>query len=344
MDTIARSVRLKRLCGRYAPKFAVCFLAVGLCTLVFAPPAHAAEWWDIVGNIGEALANWIADMAESMFNFYSECVNVFGRETFISGSFQSLFGSGWDGQSQSVWDLINAVHSTLIVPLGESILALVMLVQVVKISGRIDSTATLPAVKEIVFLAVIYVLLHWLITDSVDIMTAIFDEFNKITNAILDTQSSTVGNITIPDGSVNIGQAVLLVFIGFLLATAGIISSVIAWVMSAARAIQLYIYAAFSPIPLSLLGFEETRSMGVNFLKNFAAVCLAGVIMAFLFTIFPLVCSGTVESLGGLLNFSDNNNTPIINIMPLAAALGLPILFILGITKSGSWARDLLGG
>lgn len=322
----------RRKVFHYAPKFALCFFVVGLCSLLAAPPAYA----DIGEMILDGIAGFFRSGAEWFFNAFADGIASFGQMAFISGSFTELFGSNW-GTGQTVWGVINAVHSTLIVPLGESILALVMLVQVVKISGRIDATATLPAVKEIVFLAVVYVLLHWLITDSVDIMTAIFDEFNKITNGILDAQAADVGAITLPE-DLDIGAAFGMCIIGLLMWLVSIVAAVIAWCVSAARAIQLYIYAAFSPIPLSLLGFEETRSMGVNFLKNFCAICLAGALLAFLFTIYPLVCSGTVSSLGSI---QDGQDLILNTIVP---GLGLPILFILGVTKSGGWARDLLGG
>ena len=81
--------------------------------------------------------------------------------------------------------MVRTLHQTLLIPLAESILALIMLVQLVKISQRIDSTSTLPAVKDIVFLAVFYVIFHWLIVNSLDIVTAIYNIFNHITASIL---------------------------------------------------------------------------------------------------------------------------------------------------------------
>ena len=117
----------------------------------------------------------------------------------------------------------------------------------------------------------------------------------------------------------------------------GFVSVVIAWVMAAARAIQIYILAAFSPIPISLLGFEQTRSMGINFLKNFAAACLAGTIMAFLLTIMPKLCATYIH-------VGDIVIDGTVSILPFIAPFGLPILLIIGVVKSGAWARDLFGG
>jgi hypothetical protein len=47
---------------------------------------------------------------------------------------------------------------------------------------------------------------------------------------------------------------------------------------------QLYFTATMSPIPLTLLGIEETRRMGVGFLKNFASLVLGHAALSFTLT------------------------------------------------------------
>jgi hypothetical protein len=81
--------------------------------------------------------------------------------------------------------------------------------------------------------------------------------------------------------------------------------------------------------------------MGVGYLKNFAAVCLAGVIILVLLVSFPIV-------LGGLNAVSAGTGTPIDSVVGgLSYALqymAMCILLILSLVKSGSWARDIMGG
>ena len=78
---------------------------------------------------------------------------------------------------------------------------------------------------------------------------------------------------------------------------------VIALVVCWARALQLYIMAAFAPIPLAFLGMDATRQIGVGYLKSFGAVCIAGVIILVLLISFPLV-------LGGLTGANPGTGTP----------------------------------
>lgn len=204
---ISRSERLRRV----APKLLICLLLLLMLSVIFATPAHAG----VLEDLGEILKDpgaWLVDKflrdpAESLLNAYANTMSAFGTENFLTGSFKSLFGDG-EG-TDAVWQTINAVHKTLIVPLAGSILALVMLVQVVKISQRIDSTATFPAVKEIVFLAVLYVIIRFLILNSIDICAAVFDLFNEITKTIFDSADPDLSPITIPDG-VGIGNMFII--------------------------------------------------------------------------------------------------------------------------------------
>lgn len=119
-----------------------------------------------------------------------------------------------------------------------------------------------------------------------------------------------------------------------------IVAYVVALVVSWARAIQIYIMAAFSPIPLALTSLDETRQMGVGYLKNFTAVCLAGVIILVLLVSFPIVLGGlnaasagvpVVDSIVGGLSYA-------------LQYLAMCVLLILSLVKSGSWARDIMGG
>ena len=92
--------------------------------------------------------------------------------------------------------------------------------------------------------------------------------------------------------------------------------------------------------PLALGSLDEPRQMGVGYLKNFAAVCLAGVIILVLLVSFPIVLGGlnaasagapVVDSIVGGLSYA-------------LQYLAMCVLLILSLVKSGSWARDVLGG
>lgn len=312
-------------------------------TTAFAYEGEGTGWrfWDVGERISNMVCGWLLDLAQWIFTGYFELVKASTNTSYISGTFSSLFGS------RALYDLVETVHSTAVIPLAESILALFMLVQLVKISQKIDATATLPAVKDIIILAVTYIIFHWLIVNSLDIIAAIFDEFNKIVTSLQGNSAIKAAAIdfsSINLDKVTVGNCIMLVFCGIISYLIGLIAYLISLIVSMARGVQLYVMASFAPIPLSLLGFEETRQSGISFLKNFCALCLAGAIMMFMFISYPILITSTVATLGsdafyGIAQGS-MSMTPIFS---LATWLAISILLCLGLVKSGAWAKEILG-
>ena len=74
-----------------------------------------------------------------------------------------------------------------------------MLIQLIKISQRIDGSATLPAIKDIVFLIVYATIFIWLIKNSVDICAAAYDTFNDIVNGISQVKIDSLDAITVSE-------------------------------------------------------------------------------------------------------------------------------------------------
>lgn len=311
------------------------------------------------GWICEALAN----IALWIFNVYNYIVNQIGNVSFITGSLSTIFGG------EGVWNVVTTVHQTLVIPLGESILALFMLVQLVKMSQRIDATSTLPAVKDIVFLAVVYVLMHWLIVNSLDLAQAVYDIFNNIA-ANPDFVNKAVSDTTFIDSETafagvdfakaNIGSCFALFIVGLLSILTGIVALVVATVVALARALQIYVMVTFSPIPLAFLGFEETRQSGISFIRNFCAAGLAGAIIMFILTAYPYISSAMLTSITGvgggdagsniimglasIINFTGGSSVGSLSgILGIITWASTSVLLILGLAKSGAWAKEILG-
>ncbi len=285
--------------------------------------------FDIMGAIHEAICLILISIASWFFNLYYFIIGHVASSDVVGGSFHNVFGN------ETVWNIVSSVHQTVVIPIAESILALFMLVQLIKISQRIDATATLPAVKDIVFLAVSYVLFHWLIVNSLGLLDAVYGVFNEITNSdALTGASIQLGNMTLETSGLDlkkasIGGCFILVITAFFSAGTGLIAYIVSIAVATARAIQLYVMAAFSPIPLALLGFEETRQSGISFLKNFCAACLAGAIMMFLFAAYPLILTSMTASLGvGDLNQLVNADSSV-NVTGVVACLAGAIMMFL---------------
>ena len=140
--------------------------------------------------------------------------------------------------------------------------------------------------------------------------------------------------------SMNIGDCFMTLIMSVICLLFGLVAFVLGFAMCYVRAWQIYIYAAFSPIPISLLGFEETRQMGIGFLKNFASVCLAGAILLFLFVAYPFVLAGSVSSLSAgndiLFLMTTSSADSLINLLK---GVAISVVLIFMIVKSGGIAK-----
>ena len=350
--TITRIKR--RLPTRLNP--AIILLIAASVTLLFPQPVHAAPFWEVGTNLKNMVCEWLLDMSCWGFNLYNDIAMKIGSSDMLSAPFDSLLGV-------STYELTKTIHQTAVIPIAESILALFMLVQLVKISQRIDATATLPAVKDIVFLAVVYVLIHWFIVNSLDIMQAIYKiAVDNIIPEIGTAQSNTGffnGELTtsnIPDSTwdeLTIGGCFLTLCASILSVIGGLVAYMVAFIVAYARAWQIYAMAAFSSIPIALLGFDETRQMGIGFLKNFAAAVLAGAVMMFLLVIYPLALSTmtTASGVTGGASILFLISIPAGGTASLASAsvlillefLAITFLLIIALIKSGAWAKEILG-
>lgn len=309
--------------------------------MLFPQPAHAGIF-EAIADFDGWLKGILCDMGITLWNVYFGIVGDISSSTVITGNFTNLFDSA------GVWNIVKTTHQTFVIPVGESILALFMLVQLVKISQRIDATATLPAVKDIVFLAVTYVLIHWLIVNSLDIVTDVYGVFNDIAKSIVGSEAIANSSLSKDAWDVDkatIGGCFLFIVTGFFSMFVGTIAYLVALVVALARGVQLYAMAVFAPIPLSLLGFDETRQMGIGFLKNFCAAALAGAIIIFLIVVYPYMVSAT----GGDPTASDNifsltyEDNFLDTISVVLGYLSLSVMLIFGLTKSGAWAKEILG-
>lgn len=348
-------IRIKRrLPTRLNP--AIILLIAASVTLLFPQPVHAAPFWEVGTNLKNMVCEWLLDMSCWGFNLYNDIAMKIGSSDMLSAPFDSLLGV-------STYELTKTIHQTAVIPIAESILALFMLVQLVKISQRIDATATLPAVKDIVFLAVVYVLIHWFIVNSLDIMQAIYKiAVDNIIPEIGTAQSNTGffnGELTtsnIPDSTwdeLTIGGCFLTLCASILSVIGGVVAYMVAFIVAYARAWQIYAMAAFSSIPIALLGFDETRQMGIGFLKNFAAAVLAGAVMMFLLVIYPLALSTmtTASGVTGGASILFLISIPAGGTASLASAsvlillefLAITFLLIIALIKSGAWAKEILG-
>ena len=296
-------------------------------------------------GIAEDINAWICgvlrDTCNWIFNSQVDMLRGIGVDGVLSADFTQMLGSAG---SVTMYDVVRAVWQNAILPIGCGVLSFVFTVQLIKVSQRMDGNASMPGVKEVVFLLVFFAVFLFLVQNSFEIMQGIYG-IAKIAISRTAGLFGTGGELDLSTVSIattddDVAALLAMLVIALISWVVVIVAYVVALVVSWARALQIYIMAAFAPIPISLLALDETRQMGVGYLKNFAAVCLAGVIILVLLVSFPIVLGGlnaatvgvpVVDSVVGGLSYA-------------LQYLAMCILLIISLVKSGSWARDVMGG
>ena len=322
-ETKTVPLRRRKTClmGTFA-LFAACALV-----LLIPHPAYAGIIGDFL-DIPNMIKTWLLQIAATLFNTYFGVINQTLDAKFISGPFNELFGT------TEPYGVVKDFYQAGVIPVAHAILGLFMLMQLIKISQRIDATSTLPAVKDIVFLVVTYCILNDLVGNVSDKLQSKNWYEPGIEMTKDDAADATFG-----------GCFLLLIF-GLISWAVGLVFYAVSMVVALGRSVQLYVYAAFSPIPISLLGFEETKQIGIGYLKNFAAAALAGVVMVLILYLYPHLVTALAVS-GGLgkaemLGLAQGVET-FDSFGVIIKTIAVLITTMMGLVKSGSWAKEILG-
>lgn len=222
----------------------------------------------VVQNLQNSLDTWNSKMAEVW--------------SLLTTSPQSFKGGG-------IWQVIMNIHGAL-KAIGLALLVLFFLAGVVKTCG---SLTEVKRPEQALKLFIRFAIAKGVVTYGLDLMLAVFNIVQGVTSTIM--RASGLGGAsktTLPKQMIDAIEdcgffesiplwAVTL--IGSLFIT---IISFIVILTVYGRFFKLYMYTAIAPIPLSTFAGAPTQSIGVSFLKSYAAVCLEGAIILLACVIF----------------------------------------------------------
>ena len=335
---------LPRPFARPAASLAIIAVAVAVIFALTPVPAHA-EWWDAftdpAGFVnGLIVDNILKPACESAVGLVNNCIqSILQSNTLMTAGFDGVLGDA----GQSVRVLIHTVNVSLVQPIAIAIFAFVMLVRLIEIAGKVDANGIVPGLRDIVMFAIFVFLFETLILNAEGVCIGIYEIVNDVTVGMLDPDG-VVGQLT--SGEVNIefgegfsyiiGDTLVTVLLCGAMLVIALISMLMSQVMFLARGIEIYCLAMLSSVAFALLGNEYTRSMGIGFIKHFAAVCLSGVIMVFSLVCFQVMLPGVAGT------------TVIDNMDGLIGVFGstcvILIVLCFSLLHSGAWARNVLGG
>ena len=225
------------------------------------------ESW-IVSNLNAALSTWNDKLAESLVAADRKPADLQGGQ---------------------VWGVMTGIHSAL-QAIGYGLLVLFLPSALLKTCG---SFVEVKKPEHALKLFIRFALAKGAVTYGLELMLAVFSIVQGMVSTII-TQSGSSGmsSVTLPqelvDAINNVGfwdsiplWAVTLI--------GGLLITVLSFTMILTvygRMFSLWMYAAIAPIPLSTFAGEPTSSVGKNFIRSYAGVCLQGVVIALSCIIF----------------------------------------------------------
>ena len=227
----------------------------------------------VVQNLESALATWNGKLSEIWM--------------LITQSPQDFKGG-------AIWNVVLTIHGTL-QAIGYGLLVLFFVMGVMKTCG---SFAELKRPEQALKVFVRFAVAKGVITYGLELMNALLSIIQGVVSTIMRS-----GGFGSPQETVLPQEIVTAVeeagfFESIPLWAVTLIGGLFIWVLSFmmiltvyGRFFKLFMYTAIAPVPLASFAGEPTQSIGISFLKSYAAVCLEGAIIVLSCIIFSVFAS-----------------------------------------------------
>ena len=272
----------------------------------------------VVQNLESALATWNGKLSEIW--------------TLITQSPQDFKGG-------AIWNVVLTIHGTL-QAIGYGLLVLFFVMGVMKTCG---SFAELKRPEQALKVFVRFAVAKGVITYGLELMNALLSIIQGVVSSIMRS-----GGFGAPQETVLPQEIITAVeeagfFESIPLWAVTLIGGLFIWVLSFmmiltvyGRFFKLFMYTAIAPIPLAAFAGEPSQSIGISFLKSYAAVCLEGAIIVLSCIIFS-VFAGSPPSI-------DPNAAAATMVWNYIAELIFNMLVLVGTVKMADRVvREMMG-
>lgn len=229
--------------------------------------------------------NWIVDNLNSALNTWNNKLAEIWQ--LISTSPEEFKGGG-------IWDVIVGINGGL-QAIGYALLVLFFVMGIVKTCGSFTEFKK----PELVFKSFIrFILAQAAVGHGMELMMAVFRVAQGMVSSIISSSGlSALTATTLPDEMVTIIEDVGLIE-SIPLWAVTLLGSLFIWVLALvmiltvySRFFKLYIATAIAPVPLASFAGQLSSSIGMAFVKSYAAICLEGCVIVLACVIFSAFAS-----------------------------------------------------
>ena len=278
----------------------------------------------ITEAIKEILIGMIQNGLEGMF------VEVNDKVGTIAGQ----VGQTPQGWNAGVFNLIQNLSQTVIVPIAGLIITFVLCYELITMVTQKNNFHEFETYNIFLWIFKAYVAIY-LVTNTFNITMAVFDVGQHIVNSAAGVISgSTAGDAAAAIATrtdsleeMEIGELFLLAMETLLISLTMSILSVIITVIMYGRMIEIYLYTSVAPIPFATMTNKEWGNIGNNYLKGLFALAFQG--------FFMLVCVGIYSVLVNAMTISTNLHGAMFSVAAYTVVLAFSLF------KTGSLSKSI---
>ena len=226
--------------------------------------------------------NWVVQNLENTLNTWNEK---------LAEIWQLITMSPQDFKGGSIWNVMLGVHGA-VKAIGIALLVLFFVMGVMKTCG---SFAEVKRPEQALKLFIRFAIAKGVVTYGLELMMALFQIVQCVISTIMGAAGFSAPQDTILPPEIITAVEECGFFESIPLWAVTLIGSLFITVLSFVmimtvygRFFRMYLDTAIAPVPLATFAGEPSQSVGISFIKSYAAVCLEGAIIVLACIIFAV--------------------------------------------------------
>lgn len=225
-----------------------------------------------------------------------------GLSTGAQGGVNALLQSPAE-YSPALYNAALTIHNTAVKPVTAIVLSIMFVLMLATTSTRAEGDRELGVriIAATMFkIAMVFVVAQSavLILDAISsVATTLANGANSVVSSGASVTAEPLGEQMRADiedmGVTEKMFSMVLLLLPFLFSR---VAAVIAIVLVFVRFLQMYLLTAFASLPIAFLGHEDTKGIGIGYLKGFATVALTGVVIVVAVAMYESLMGGWLGS------------------------------------------------
>ena len=249
--------------------------------------------------------------------------------------------------SSEMYELSLSVARTAVKPVASTILAIMCVLEIARVSTRADGDRELGV--RLIAMAMFKLVLVFTAAQHCELMLKAIDEIGQSVMNGIHTAAPTTGTAagaglgdsmrSAIESAGPFGQipCLILLIIPFLVSKG---AAIVVTVVVLLRFVQIYLLTAFNPLPIAFIAQEETRQWGINYFKQYASAVFQCATLYLAILMYRTLVGGTLNP----SKFKDGDSLSGWVMDNFIGLLLASVMLIGVVMAANSVAKKLFGG